>query len=66
MTTTITIRATRPDGVTMYWSEHGWSRHASDAKDWRTHEAAAQAVNWDQPFKGIRKLGWSVEVSRIP
>lgn len=62
MTTTITIRATRPDGVTMFWSDSGWTGHASDAKDWRTHEAAAQAVNWDQPFKGIRKLGRSVEV----
>lgn len=62
MTTPITILATRPDGVTMYWSEHGWTSHASDAKDWRTHESAEQAVNWDQPFKGLRKLGLSVEV----
>lgn len=66
MSARITIKATRPDGVTMYWSEHSWSSHASDAKDWRTNEAAAQAVNWDQPFKGLRELGWSVEVSSNP
>lgn len=62
MTTRITVKATRPDGVTMYWSEHGWTSHASDAKDWRTHESAAQAAAWDQPFRGIIKQGWNVEV----
>ena len=38
----ITITATTPTGHTMHWSEHGWTRHAADAKDWKTTEAASQ------------------------
>ena len=60
----ITITATTPTGHTMHWSEHGWTRHAADAKDWKTSEAASQAATWDQPFRGIARLGWIVEVKK--
>lgn len=62
MSTRITIKATRPDGVTMYWSDSGWTGHESDAHDFRSHEAAGQAATWDQPFRGMIKQGWNVEV----
>lgn len=62
MTQRITIKATRPDGVTMYWSEHGWTSHESDAKDWRTHEAAAQAANWDRELRSMWRYGFKLDI----
>ena len=64
--TRITIRATRPDGVTMYWSEHGWTSHASDAKDWRTHEAAAQAEAWDRELRSMGRYGFALTIEEKP
>ena len=66
MTQRITIKATRPDGVTMYWSSFGWTSNEPDALAYPSHEAAAQSINWDQPFKGLVRMGWSVEVSSNP
>ena len=66
MSTGITIKATRPDGVTMYWSEHGWTSHASDAKDWRTHEAAAQAAAWDRELRSMGRYGFALTIEEKP
>ena len=60
----ITITATTPTGQTMHWASNGWTSHAADAKDWKTTEAASQAATWDQPFRGLVKLGWTVEVKK--
>ena len=65
MKTRITVKATRPDGVTMYWSEHGWSSHASDAKDWRTHEAAAQAAAWDRELRSMGRYGFKLDIEEV-
>ena len=60
----ITITATTPEGHTMHWSLNGWTRHASDAVDFKTVENAAQTVTWQQPFKGLARLGWKIEVMK--
>lgn len=62
----IVIKATRPDGVTMYWSESGWSGHASDAHDFRSHEAAGQAATWDRELRGMGRYGFAITIEEKP
>lgn len=60
----ITITATTPTGQTMHWSEQGFTRHSADAKDFKTVENAAQTATWEYPFKGLARLGWTIEVKK--
>ena len=50
----------------MYWSDSGWSGHASDAKDWRTNEAAAQAANWDRELRHMARYGFALTIEEKP
>lgn len=65
MITRITVKATRPDGVTMYWSDYGWTSHESDAHDFRTHEAAGQAVSWDRELRHMTSYGFTVDILEV-
>jgi len=65
MTPRITVKATRHDGVTMYWSDSGWTGHESDAHDFRTHEAAGQAVSWDRELRHMARYGFTVDILEV-
>ena len=62
----IIIKATRPDGIFMFYGYCGWTSHASDAKDWRTHEAAAQAAAWDRELRNMTRYGFTVDILEKP
>lgn len=66
MTTRITVKATRPDGVVMFYSDSGWTGHESDAHDFRTHEAAGQAVSWDRELRNMTRYGFTVDIQEKP
>ena len=63
--TRITIKATRHDGVTMYWSSSGWTGHASDAHDFRSHEAAGQCATWDRELRNISRYGFKLDIEEV-
>ena len=62
----IVIKATRPDGVTMYWSDSGWTGHESDAHDFRTHESAGQAATWDRELREMGRHGFKLDIEEKP
>ena len=56
----ITITATRPDGVSLLWSDQGWTPNQDDASRYQCVESAQQDIRTRQPFVGLVRLGWLV------
>lgn len=58
----VTIRVKTKPGATLHWSYTGWTPNESDAKDWGTKAAAERVLKSGQPFRGLAKEGYILEV----